>query len=104
MNSQPSSVSIRSMVFDGGGAPAMTTRTCPRPGTVTPFCRRAVAASSTAAITAGAQLKSVTPSASTRFRISSPSILRMITWRTPIAVSAYGMPQPLQWNMGRVWR
>ena len=28
----------------------------------------------------------------------------MTTWRTPIAVSAYGMPQPLQWNMGNVCR
>ena len=88
MNSQPSSVSIRSMVLDGGGAPAMTTRTRPRPGTAAPLPRRAAAASSTAAITAGAQLKRVTPSASTRRRISSPSILRMMTWRTPMAVTA----------------
>src|SRR4029450_10325124 len=34
MNSQPSSASMRSMVFDGGGAPATTTRTPPAPGTV----------------------------------------------------------------------
>ena len=32
MNSQPSSVSIRSMVVVGGGAPATTMRTCPGPG------------------------------------------------------------------------
>ena len=38
----------------------MTTRTRPRPGTSTPPSRRTAAASSTAAITAGAQLKSVT--------------------------------------------
>jgi len=88
MNSQPSSASMRSIVFDGGGAPATTTRTRRAPGTFSPRLRRAAAASSTAAITAGAQLKSVTPWASTRRRISSPSILRMITWRAPIAVTA----------------
>ena len=32
MNSQPSSVSTRSIVFDGGGAPATTMRTLPRAG------------------------------------------------------------------------
>jgi hypothetical protein len=88
MNSQPSSDSIRSMVFDGGGAPATTTRTRPLPGTARPRLRRAPAASRTALITAGAQLNRVTPSASTRRRISSPSILRMMTWRAPIAVTA----------------
>ncbi len=52
---------MRSIVFDGGGAPATTTRTRPAPGTFSPRLWRATAASSTAAITAGAQLKSVTP-------------------------------------------
>jgi hypothetical protein len=56
MNSQPSSASMRSIVFEGGGAPATTTRTRPAPGTLSPRARRAVAASSTAAMTAGAQL------------------------------------------------
>ncbi len=88
MNSQPSSVATRSMVFDGGGAPATTTRTRPWPGTARPRLRRAAAASSTALITAGAQLNRVTPSASTRRRISSPSILRITTCRAPIAVTA----------------
>jgi hypothetical protein len=50
--------------------------------------RRAAAASSTALMTAGAQLNSVTPSACTRRRISSPSILRTITWRAPMPVTA----------------
>ena len=104
MNSQPSSVSTRSMVFDGGGAPATTIAHRPAPGTASPRWRRADAASSTAATTAGAPLSSVTPSASTRRRISSPSIFRMMTWRAPMAVTAYGMPQPLQWNVGSVWR
>ena len=39
MNSHPSSVSTRSIVFDGGGAPATTMRTVPRPGTVRPSLR-----------------------------------------------------------------
>ena len=90
MNSQPSSVSIRSMVFDGGGAPATTIA---HPARARAPARRApgapgAAASSTAATTAGAPLRRVTPSASMRRRISSPSIFRMITWRTPMAVTA----------------
>ena len=56
------------------------------------------------ATTAGAPHRSVTPSASTRRRMSAPSTLRSTTWRTPIPVTAYGMPQPLQWNIGRVCR
>ena len=95
---------MRSMVFDGGGAPATTTRTRPRPGMAWPRWRRAAPASSTAAMTAGAQLRIVTPSRSTRCRISSPSIFRTITWRAPMAVTAYGMPQPLQWKVGSVCR
>ena len=59
MNSQPSSVSTRSMVRVGGGAPATTMRTRPAPGD------RAVpasaAASRMAATTAGAPHISVTP-------------------------------------------
>src|SRR5437763_496826 len=88
MNSHPSSVSTRSMVFDGGGAPATTTRTRPRPGTATPVWRRAAAASSTAAMTAGAQVNRGTPSDSTRRRNSSPASVRRMTWRTPTPVVA----------------
>src|SRR4029453_16112258 len=40
MNSQPNSASTRSMVFDGGGAPATTTRTRPAPGMLSPRWRR----------------------------------------------------------------
>ena len=39
-----------------------------------------------------------------RDRISSPSTLRSTTWVPPIPVTAYGIPQPLQWNMGSVCR
>ena len=46
----------------------------------------------------------VTPWRSTRRRISAPSTLRCTTWGTPIPAVANGMPQPLQWNMGRVCR
>ena len=35
---------VESGSFEGGGAPAMTTRIRPRPGTATPFCRRTAAA------------------------------------------------------------
>ena len=58
MNSQPSSVSTRSMVRVGGGAPATTIRVVPRPG-IGPS--HVAAASSTAATTAGAPHSSVTP-------------------------------------------
>ena len=104
MNSQPSSSSTRSMVLDGGGAPATTIRTWSRPGTGCPAARLAAAASRIAATTAGAPHISVTPCSSIRRRSSSPSILRTTTCGTPIAVTAYGMPQPLQWNIGSVCR
>ena len=104
MNSQPSSVSTRSIVLEGGGAPATTMRVAPPPGMISSRSRRSVAAFRMAATTAGAPHISVTPWASTRRRISSPSIRRWITCGTPMAVTAYGMPQPLQWNIGSVCR
>ncbi len=58
MNSQPSSVSTRSIVRVGGGAPATTMRVRPRPG-ISPA--HSCAASSTALTTAGAPHSSVTP-------------------------------------------
>ena len=61
-------------------------------------------ASRMAAQTAGAPHISVTPWASTRRRISAPSILRSTMCRPPMPVIAYGMPQPLQWNIGSVCR
>ena len=64
---------------------------------------RASAAPTMAATTAGAPQRSVTPCRSIRERISSPSTLRTTTWVPPIPVTAYGMPQPLQWNIGSVW-
>ena len=85
----------------GGGAPATTIRTRPRPGTSP---SQWGAASSTAATTAGAAHMIVTPCRSTRRRISVPSTLRSTTWGTPMAAIVNGIPQPLQWNIGSVCR
>ena len=89
------------MVRVGGGAPATTMRTVPWPG-IGPS--QSAAASRTMATTAGAPHSSVTPWRSTRRRISAPSTLRRMMWRPPIPVTAYGIPQPLQWNCGSVCR
>ena len=95
---------MRRMVRDGGGAPATTTRVLSWPGTGSPRWRRASAASKMAAMTAGAPHINVTSCSPTRRKISSPSTLRRATCLQPMAVTAYGMPQPLQWNIGRAWR
>ncbi|CAB5016295.1 unannotated protein [freshwater metagenome] len=84
MNSQPSSVSIRSIVRVGGGAPATTTLTRSRPG-ISPS--QVAAASSTMASTAGAPHINVTPWSRTRRRISAPSTLRSTMWRPPMPVT-----------------
>ena len=73
----------------------------PRPGWDRPSV---AAASRIMATTAGAPHSSVTPCRSTRRRISAPSTLRRMMWRPPMPVTAYGMPQPLQWNCGSVCR
>jgi len=101
VNSQPSSASTRWMTRLGGGAPAQITRTRSRPG-MSPS--QVAAASRTDATTAGAQHMTVTPYLSTRRRISAPSILRITTCGTPIPAIANGIPQPLQWNIGKVCR
>ena len=88
MNSHPISVSTRSMVLEGGGAPATTMRTVPRPGTSRPAAVRASAALKMAATTAGAPQSRVTPWCSMRDRISSPSTLRSTTWPPPMPVTA----------------
>ena len=92
---------MRSMVLDGGGAPATTMRVVPGPGSGP---SQSGAASSTALTTAGAAHSRVTPWRSIRRRISGPSTLRSATWVTPMAAVVQGMPQPLAWNMGRVCR
>ena len=79
----------------------MMIRTLSRPG-ISPS--QLWAASSTAAATAGAAHITVTPCCSTRRRISAPSTLRSTTCGTPRPVIANGMPQPLAWNIGSVWR
>ena len=99
MNSQPSSVSTRSIVREGGGAPATTIRVLPLPGTG-PSHR--AAASRVAFTTAGAPHSRVTPWRSTRRRISAPSTWRSTMCLPPTPVIPYGMPQPLTWNIGSV--
>ena len=101
MNSQPSSSSTRMIVLVGGGAPATTIRTLPRPGTGP---SHDPAASSTAPTTAGAAHMIVTPCFSTRRRISAPSTLRSTICGTPMPAIVCNMPQPLTWNIGSVWR
>ena len=88
MNSHPSSDSTRSIVLDGGGAPATTMRTVPRPGTARPSAARVSAAPRMAATTAGAPHSSVTPCRSIRDRISSPSTLRSTMCVPPMPVTA----------------
>ena len=79
----------------------MMIRTRSRPG-ISPS--QSWAASSTAAATAGAAHITVTPWSLTRRRISAPSTLRSTTCGTPRPVIAKGIPQPLAWNIGSVWR
>ena len=101
MNSHPSSVSTRSIVRVGGGAPATIMRVRPRPGTSP---SQVAAASRIAATTAGAPLSKVTPCSSMRRRISAPSTFRSTMCLPPMPVTPYGMPHPLQWNIGNVCR
>jgi hypothetical protein len=54
--------------------------------------------------TVGAPLKCVTPCASISSRTSGGSMRRRPTWQPPAAVTAQGMHQPLQWNIGSVQR
>ena len=101
MNSQPSSLSTRSIVRVGGGAPATTMRVVPAPG-IGPS--HPPAQSRIDATTAGAAQASVTPCSSTRRKISAPSTLRSTIWGTPMPAVAKGIPHPLAWNIGNVWR
>ena len=84
-NSQPNSVSMRSIVFVGGGAPATTMRTRPCPGTGP---SHEAAASRTMFTTAGAPQSIVTPCSSMRRKISAPSTLRKMMCRPPMPVTA----------------
>ena len=79
---------MRATTFEGGGAPATTMRTLPRPGTARPAARRFSAAPRIAATTAGAPHRRLTPSDSIRFRISSPSTRRRTMWRPAMPVTA----------------
>ncbi len=70
-------------------------RTVPRPGTARPSATLASAAPRMAATTAGAPHSSVTPSRSTRERISSPSTLRRTTCGPAHARHGVGHPPPV---------
>ena len=54
--------------------------------------------------TVGAALKFVTPCSRISARICAGSTPRRATCRPPAAVTAHGMHQPLQWNIGSVQR
>ena len=101
MNSQPSSSCTRTTVFVGGGAPAMMIRTRSRPG-ISPS--QVCGGLEHRGGHGGRGAHTVTPCSSTRRRISAPSTLRSTTCGTPRPVIANGMPQPLAWNIGSVWR
>ena len=102
MNSQPSSVSTRSIVRVGGGAPATTMRVRAaagdRPVPRRPR-RRASRRRPPARRTATSRRARRCGAGSPRRR---PCAARPAA--PPIAVTAYGMPQPLQWNIGNVCR
>ncbi len=54
--------------------------------------------------TVGAPLRWVTPCSPMSVQIVSPRTSRRQTWVPPIAVTAQGVHQPLQWNIGSVQR
>ena len=54
--------------------------------------------------TVGAPLRCVTPCSVIRPQMTSPRTSRRQTWVPPIAVTAHGVHQPLQWNIGSVHR
>src|SRR3979411_2860245 len=72
MNPQPSCSTNRSMTFDGGGAPATTMRTEPRPGTASPRSRRPAAASRIMATTRAARADPPVPPAHAGDRVWEP--------------------------------
>jgi hypothetical protein len=57
-----------------------------------------------AAPTVGAPLRWVTPCSLINRQITSPRTSRRQMWVPPIAVTAHGVHQPLQWNIGSVHR
>jgi hypothetical protein len=54
--------------------------------------------------TVGAPSRWVTPSASNNRQITSARTARRQTWVAPMPVTAHGVHQPLQWNIGSVQR
>ncbi len=85
------------IVVGDGGAPAVVM-------TIGVSSGAAVLSRRIAVTTVGAPLRCVTPCSRMRFQITSPRTSRRQTWVPPIAVSAQGVHQPLQWNIGSVQR
>ena len=54
--------------------------------------------------TVGAPFRWVTRCSRISRQITSPRTSRRQTWVPPIAVTAHGVHQPLQWNIGSVHR
>ena len=89
--------SISAIVVGLGGAPAVVMVT----GRVSGPAASAVKMALT---TVGAALRWVTPCSRTCCQIASPRTSRRHTCVPPMAVSAQGVHQPLQWNIGSVHR
>src|SRR5690349_3388448 len=83
------------MMVGDGGAPAVVirngrSRTC------------ACGASAIVLHTVGAPHRLVAPRSSMADQIASARTARRATWVAPAPVTAHGVHQPLQWNIGRV--
>ena len=84
------------MVGDGGAPAVVITSGCR--GGRRPWRVRIVVT------TVGAPLRWVTPCSRINDQITSPRTSRRQTCVPPIAVTAHGVHQPLQWNIGSVHR
>ena len=102
MNSQPSSVSTRSIVRVGGGAPATTMRVRPRAGDRPVPRRGRVEDRGDDRRRAAQQRDAVRVDAAQD--LGAVDLAQHDLRARPSPVSAYGMPQPLQWNIGSVCR
>ena len=89
--------SISAIVVGLGGAPAVVMVTGRVSGLAWLAFRMALT-------TVGAALRCVTPCSRNCPQIASPRTSRRHTCVPPMAVSAHAVHQPLQWNIGNVYR
>ncbi len=89
--------SISAIVVGLGGAPAVVMRTGRGTDPAVPAFRMVLT-------TVGAAFRCVTPCSRSCCQIASPRTSRRHTCVPPIAVTAHGVHQPLQWNIGSVHR